>query len=669
MKKTYKSYKVPGSESEGYSSVKEAPNEKYLGYRPFDEASGTFGPYVFHTYSQIHKRATNLGAGIINLRLKHARDKSEENIQKILARKWPVCMYSINRVEWSLTDRALPTQSLYSVALYDTLGPQSSEYILNHSEASVIVCSLDKIHKLLMNIDKYPHVRIIISMDSLTDRQKSEESPAAFIPSPFNTKATQILREWAESKNVALYDIGQVEQIGSENPIPHHPPSPDDTYTILYTSGTTGNPKGVVTTHMNYAFSVATAFSGRGEFKNTPSFVSYSPLAHTSGRKYELFMMSRCGYTGFYSGDAKSIISDIRELNPTFMNGLPRILTRIYDEAMRSTVYSGGLKGKLAEIAVNTKISNLHKGLGYKHLVWDTLFFNSTKSIVGDKLEYIMFGTAPLEPHVLDFLRIALMAKMMNTYGMTESSAIGVGQTDDDYSVGNCGVPSDGFEVRLRDVPDMNYLVSDLPCPRGEILLRGPPVFKGYFKDEKNTKEALIGDGWLATGDIGRFDEDGSISIIDRKKALFKLSQGEYISPEKIETVITKNQLVSQAFVYGISTKNHLVAIIVPDEQVFVPWAQTVLLKSTQNVSSAQIKSMDLKQLAQNSDIKSKLLDSIRDTCRLSQLAGFEIIKSLYIEHIPFQVGANSLLTPTFKLKRFDAAKHYKAIIEEMYNE
>ncbi|OLY80138.1 Fatty acyl-CoA synthetase A [Smittium mucronatum] len=658
-----KSYCVPGSESPGFSTVRDAPNDKYLGYRPFDEASGTFGPYVFQTYSQIHKRATNLGAGIINLRLKHARDKSEENIQKILARKWPVCMYAINRLEWTLTDRALPTQSLYSVALYDTLGPQSSEYILNHSEASIVVCSFDKIHKLLLNIDNYPHVRVIISMDPLKNEQKSEESPAAFIPSPFNTRTANILLEWAQSKNIALYDIRQVEKIGFENPIPHHPPSPDDTYTMLYTSGTTGNPKGAVTTHMNYSAAATVVLTGRGKFKNKMSCVSFMPLAHTSGRNAENMITRNKGFIGYYCGDITKILEDNRALQPSMLTGVPRLLNRFYDLIASKTINDPGLLGIIARQGAKSKIENLLATGTYDHPVYDRLVFDTTKAIISKNLEYAPTGSAPIEAHVLNFLRISLKAKMIDLYGMTETSSVALGQNSTDLSVNSSGIPADGMEVRLRDVPDMEYLVTDLPCPRGEVLLRGPTIFKEYFKDEKKTRETFTPDGWLATGDIGRINSDGTVSIIDRKKSLFKLSQGEYVSPEKVEITITKNPFIMQAFVYGVSTKDYLVAIVVPDELMFIPWAQKILSKSSDGAES----NGTFQQLAQNETVRSTLLASIQETCRSSGLNGFEIVKSILIEHVPFDVENNMLITPTFKLKRFDAAKYYKLAIDKLY--
>ncbi|OMJ16830.1 Long chain acyl-CoA synthetase 7, peroxisomal [Smittium culicis] len=687
MPEPFKSYVVLGSASPGYSHILRNPLNKnsiirnidpdvntmyqiFENCKPFDPVTKTFGEYSFQTYSQIHKRAENLSSGIFSLRLEKAETLDEK--AAVEARNWPVCMYAINRLEWTLTDRALPMQSLYSVALYDTLGQESTEYILNHCEASVVVCSLDKIHKLLMNIDKYPYLKIIISMDPLSNRQTVSGVPV-FMPSPYNTGTADILRSWAKTKNVVLHDIHEVEEMGRACPIAHHPPGPEDTYTMLYTSGTTGNPKGAVNTHANYSAAAIAVMSGRGEYKKTISAVSFMPLAHTSGRNAENSITYKQGFIGYYSGDITRILEDNQKLQPTLFTGVPRLYNRFYDLIASKTINAEGLVGSASRYAASVKINNLLKNNEYDHFLFDKMFFNKTKAMISKNLEYAITGSAPIEAHVLNFLRISLKAKMMDFYGMTETSSVALGQNDTDLTVSNSGIPSDGMEVKLRDVPDMNYLVTNSPHPRGEVLIRGPTVFKGYFKDIEKTNETLIGDGWIATGDIGRFNSDGTISIIDRKKALFKLSQGEYVAPEKVENTITKNPLVMQAFVYGISTKDHVVSVVVPDELTFIPWATSLLLASNQkdpsnSLSPSQIRNLSLKQLTENEIVHSNLLKSIQETCRSSKLNGYEIVKAIHIEHAPFDVETNKLITPTFKLKRFDAAKYYKSTLDRLYN-
>ncbi|OMJ27855.1 Long chain acyl-CoA synthetase 7, peroxisomal [Smittium culicis] len=499
------------------------------------------------------------------------------------------------------------------------------------------------IDRLLMNIDKYPHLKIIISMDPLSNSQTVSGVPV-FMPSPYNTGSAEILRSWAKTKNVALHDIHEVEKIGSGCPIAHHPPGPEDTYTMLYTSGTTGNPKGAVNTHANYSAAAIAVMSGRGEYKKTISAVSFMPLAHTSGRNAENSITYKQGFIGYYSGDITRILEDNQKLQPTLFTGVPRLYNRFYDLIASKTINTDGLVGSASRYAASVKINNLLKNNEYDHFLFDRMFFNKTKAMISKNLEYAITGSAPIEAHVLNFLRISLKAKMMDFYGMTETSSVALGQNDTDLTVSNSGIPSDGMEFKLRDVPDMDYLVTNSPHPRGEVLIRGPTVFKGYFKDVEKTNETLIGDGWIATGDIGRINSDGTISIIDRKKALFKLSQGEYVAPEKVENTITKNPLIMQALVYGISTKDHVVSVVVPDELSFVPWATSLLLSNSQNDSSssltpAQIKNLSLKQLTKNKIVHSNLLKSIQETCRSSKLNGVKInnlLKNNEYDHFLF---------------------------------
>ncbi|OLY79044.1 Long-chain-fatty-acid-CoA ligase 5 [Smittium mucronatum] len=635
-------------------AVRNTPDSDYLGHRPYDPVSKTYLPYVFQTYSQISDRASNLAAGLIALRLSHSDPTSDTEKSAILDRKWAVAIYSLNRPEWAITDKALPTQSLYSVALYDTLGHDSMEYILNHSEASIVVCSLDKIHKLLSQIDRLPHLKIIVSMDPLSyDSEKS----SSFIPSPFNSRSTTILKEWAKSKNVGLYDFHEVEKVGADNHLTHHPPAPSDIYTILYTSGTTGVPKGAVTTHRNYA-SAAVVAAKRAVGDNTPnSMVSYLPLAHCYGRNSENSIILNSGSIGYYCGDITKILEDTRALQPTIFTGVPRLLTRFYDALSAKTINSSNpIVRSLAQLATSQKINNMHAGLGLEHFLWDRIFFNKTQAVISKNLKFISTGSAPIESNVLNFLRVSLKSIIRDGYGMTETSAIVLAQTMTDFTAGNSGIPFEGMEVRLRDVPEMNYLTSDSPCMRGELLVRGPTIFSCYYKDPVKTEEAFVDGNWLATGDIARINEDGTISIIDRKKSIFKLSQGEYVAPEKVENIITRNPFVLQCFVHGYSYKNYLVAIVVPDPDQFIPWASKIMNSS---------EPLPIAQLAKNKKVIDSLLAEITAISKESNLAGFEIVKKVYIEPASFE--SHGLLTPTLKLKRFDAAKHYKDIITSLY--
>ncbi|PVZ97118.1 hypothetical protein BB558_006936 [Smittium angustum] len=644
-----------------WSSVKQVPNSDFVGHRVYNSADGTYGPYVFQTYAQVAERVTNFGAGIIQMRLNNA--KSEEEESSINKRNWPVAIYSGNRPEWNITDKALSSQSLYSVALYDTLGESSMEYILNHSECTVVVCSLDKVPRLLGNVDNIPNLKAIISFDSIhTKTSVATGQLPPFVPSPFNTKATDVLKQWAASKSIGFYDILEIEALGKASGIPHHPPLPSDIYTLMYTSGTTGNPKGAVSTHKTYMAAARTASLGRLDTDSTPVMISYLPLAHCYGKNAENVIMLLQGSIGYFCGDISKILDDCRALQPTNFPGIPRLLARFYDVITAMTINAPGLKGVIYRKAVDEKLANLFAGKGSKHEFWDRLLFDRIRAILSSRLENMGSGSASIEPHVLNFLRVAFCIDIGEGYGLTESSGTGIRQTKGDITPGCIGVPAPGLQVRLRDVPEMKYFVTDSPCPRGELCLKGDIIFQGYFKEKEKTDEVMLGDGWFATGDIARINEDGSVSIIDRKKSIFKLSQGEYLAPERMENTFSKHPLVMQSFVHGYSTKNYPVCVVVPDPVTFVPWATKILSDLGEDTGNG-----NYEYLTKNEKINKAFLAELADHGRKSKMMGYEIVRAVHLEHVPFDVETNRLLTPTMKLKRFDAIAYYKDIVDQLY--
>ncbi|PWA01976.1 hypothetical protein BB558_001898 [Smittium angustum] len=644
-----------------WSSVKQVPERNFVGHRIYNSTNGTYGPFVFQTYAQVAERVTNFGAGIIQMRLNDVQSKEEKS--SIAKRNWGVAVYSANRPEWNITDKALSSQSLFSVALYDTLGESSMEYILNHSECTVVVCSLDKVHKILKNVDTMPNLKAIISLDSIhTNVPVATGQLPPFVPSPFNTKATDVLKQWAASKSIGFYDILEIEALGKASGIPHHPPLPDDIYTLMYTSGTTGNPKGAVSTHKNYMTAARSGAMGRFNPDSGPVMISYLPLAHCYGKSAENVNMLLQGTIGYFCGDISMILEDCRELQPTGFPGIPRILARFYDTITAMTVNAPGLKGMIYRKAVEEKLANLYAGKGSKHEFWDKILFDRVRALLSSRLEGMGSGSASIEPHVLNFLRVTFCVDMGEGYGLTETASNGLRQAKGDITPGCIGFPAPGMQVRLGDVPEMKYFVTDSPYPRGEIYLKGPAVFKGYFKEKEKTDEVLSSDGWFATGDIARINEDGSVSIIDRKKSIFKLSQGEYLAPERMENTFSKHPLVMQSFVHGYSTKNYPVCVVVPDPVTFVPWATKILSDLGEDTGNG-----NYEYLTKNEKINKAFLAELADHGRKSKMQGYEIVRAVHLEHVPFDVETNRLLTPTFKLKRFDAMNYYKDIIDQLY--
>jgi long-chain acyl-CoA synthetase len=254
-------------------------------------------------------------------------------------------------------------------------------------------------------------------------------------------------------------------------------------------------------------------------------------------------------------------------------------------------------------------------------------------------------------------------------YGQTEGAAAAtISHPYDVATVGHVGGPTPTVEIALYDVPEMKYISTDTnhfgkSCyGRGEICIRGPNVFVGYYKDIEKTKETIDEEGWLHSGDIGLWRVDGTLQIIDRKKNIFKLSQGEYVAPEKIENILLRSQFIAQAFVYGDSLKSRLVAIIIPDEDVAKQWFNNI---DEDNSSDNNI-TYDLKNICDNKTFQNIILQSIQQISKDAKLNGFETVFAIHLSHIPFSVE-NDLLTPTFKLKRQQARDMYQQEIDRMY--
>ncbi|KAJ6757187.1 LONG-CHAIN-FATTY-ACID--COA LIGASE [Salix koriyanagi] len=211
--------------------------------------------------------------------------------------------------------------------------------------------------------------------------------------------------------------------------------------------------------------------------------------------------------------------------------------------------------------------------------MWDRLVFNKIKEKLGGRVKFMGSGASPLSPDVMDFLRVCFGCQVLEGYGMTETSCVISSVDQGDNLSGHVGSPNPACEIKLVDVPEMNYTSEDQPHPRGEICVRGPSIFQGYYKAEVQMREVIDDDGWLHTGDIGLWLPAGRLKIIDRKKNIFKLAQGEYIAPEKVENVYTKCRFVSQCFIYGDSFNSSLVAVVAVEPDVLRDWAASEGIK------------------------------------------------------------------------------------------
>ncbi|KAJ2733607.1 medium-chain fatty acid-CoA ligase faa2 [Coemansia sp. BCRC 34962] len=618
------------------------PDAPFIGTRKFDAVTRAFGEYEWTSTKEVSKLIGDFGSGLDLVYKKYVpKDKNKE--QEALG------IYSINRAEWLLAEIAGFRSRRYSVALYDTLGSESVEFIMNHAEVSVIVCSIDKIPKLLKLKDRIPGLKAIISMDGFA---QNGVNPVSL---PFTANSMRILHEWAKSLDVVLLDVPQVLAMGAASPTTPRPPRPEDLCTICYTSGTTGEPKGVMCTHESYTY--AAMVSHHSIPVDRPVYLSFLPMAHCFERIVIYVGLLGGGSVGFYSGDVLNIISDAQALHPTVLAGVPRLFNRIYDRIAAATVQAPGLRGMIARAAIRQKLERLEAGQGFKHALWDRLVCSKIREVFGGRLELLISGSAPIDHEVLSFLRVALASTFVEGYASTECNATAIVTDPNENRAGHVGIPHLGVEVRLRDVPEMGYLSTDTPCPRGELLIRAKHVFKGYYKEPEKTKEAKEGE-WLITGDIAQFEEDGNVKIIDRRKNILKLSQGEYVAIEYLETVYSRCPLIQNIFVHGDSLQSKLVAVVVPEPETFLPWARRISGNSQATV----------RELCGNKQVVDELLTELRKLGRESKLQGFEIIYSLYCEAEPFDIEGNKLLTSTFKLKRSVAKEYYRKQIDDMYH-
>uniref|UniRef100_A0A8I5ZPS9 Long-chain-fatty-acid--CoA ligase n=1 Tax=Rattus norvegicus TaxID=10116 RepID=A0A8I5ZPS9_RAT len=503
-------------------------------------------------------------------------------------------VFAQNRPEWIIAELACYTYSMVVVPLYDTLGPGSIRYIINTADICTVI--VDKPHKAILLLE---HV----------ERKETPGLKLVILMEPFD----DALRERGKKCGVDIKSMQAIEDSGQENHRVPVPPRPDDLSIVCFTSGTTGNPKGAMLTHGN----VVADFSG---------------------------------FLKVTEGDIRLLSDDMKALRPTIFPVVPRLLNRMYDKIFHQADTS--LKRWLLEFAAKRKQAEVRSGIIRNNSIWDELFFNKIQASLGGHVRMIVTGAAPASPTVLGFLRAALGCQVYEGYGQTECTAGCTFTTPGDWTSGHVGAPLPCNHIKLVDAEELNYWTSK---GEGEICVKGPNVFKGYLKDEDRTKEALDSDGWLHTGDIGKWLPEGTLKIIDRKKHIFKLAQGEYVAPEKIENIYIRSEPVAQIYVHGDSLKAFLVGIVVPDPEVMPCWAQKKGIEG------------NYQELCKSKELKKAILDDMVMLGKESGLHSFEQVKAIYIHCDMFSVQ-NGLLTPTLKAKRPELREYFKKQIEELYS-
>jgi len=611
-------------------------------------AENKWGDFKFLTYAEAFGIGKNLGAGLTTLGL-----EAKSNVG----------IFAPNRVEWVVAQIGCYSQSMAVVSLYATLGNDAVEYITNHAELQTIFTSKANLPTLLAVLDKVSHTS--------TDGKLKN-----IVVFPENgVKASEEDIKTCGAGGVTLHDYDAIIAAGEEAKAEVVAPSPDDFAFIMYTSGTTGNPKGVLLSHRNVMATLSVSET-RIKLAENARHLSYLPLAHIFETIVQFSLYKKGGACGFFTGSIKNLTSDLQALEPTVFAGVPRVFDKIYKKVMAGVEDAPCLKSWYFHRAY-AGISEAVRNGGVRDDTYDTKVFIPLRAKLGlGKCTIILTGAAPCPPYLMEFLKVAIGAAVCQGYGLTETAAAAAIMYPDDTTTGQNGPPVPCNEIKLVDVPEMEYLNTDKPYSRGEIWIRGDNIFVGYYKNPEATAECLTDDGWFKTGDIGRWNPNGTLSIIDRKKNIFKLSQGEYIAAEKIEAVYSKSSIVGQIFVYGNSFKSFVLAVVVPDALQVLAFMKEHKFWTAEGEAENKVASPEF--LAEYAKVfkanEAAINKHVHAQLKLQEkaLKGFEKVRGIVVEGrldamLAGFTEANACTTPTFKLRRPFLLRRYVVELKALY--
>lgn len=573
----------------------------------------TSGQWQTISYSEVLKHVKYITYGLWNLGLKRGDH---------------ISLLSENRFEWPMADYAITCVGMVTTTVYPTLVPHQIYYIVEHSESKAIfVSSSEQAKKIIEIKEQLPNLQAMIVFDGRS------ELPA---------------EKWIIGLDELETAGMQFEQIATchfEDEAGKT--QPEDLLTLIYTSGTTGEPKGVMLTHGNLVSNIYNTLEVF-DLSDKDRFLSFLPLSHSLERMAGNFLSFTIGASVAYAENIDKVAENLKEVQPTVVISVPRLFEKMFNKVLDGINHGSSVKKSIFKWAVNvgSKVSSKFRQnglepsgfLGIKYRIAARLVFSKLKEAVGGHIRFFISGGAPLAKEIGEFFDAAGLA-ILEGFGLTETSPVTNVNPLTHYKFGTVGPVLKDVSVKLNEI--------------GEILVKGPNVMKGYFKNDEATQEAIDNDGWFHTGDIGEIDTDGYLKITDRMKNIIVTSGGKNIAPGPLEQKFTQSPLIEQVVVIG-DRRNFLTALIVPNKG-----------KLEQLAAEKQIAYNSLNELVNHFEIINHYDEEIKSI--QSDFARYEQIKKFTLLPDEFTIESGDL-TPSLKIKRKLVEERYTDTISKMYH-
>ena len=519
---------------------------------------------------------------------------------------------STNRVEWCFFDQAALQIGAVTVPIYPSISSEDCVYNLENSGSKICIVSDEKLFDKINTIkSQLPELKDIFTFDDVKDA----------------TNWKELLESGKETDN--QQEVETIKDSISE----------DDLVSIIYTSGTTGKPKGVMLTHKNIVSDVL-GCEDRIPYKDSKNKgLSFLPLCHVYERMI-IYLFTTNGISIYFAESNEKLSENLKEIKPQYMTVVPRMVEKVYDAIYKRGTEAGGLKSKIflwsIKVAEKYKIGD-SKSLA--HIIADKLVFSKWREGLGGNIITLVSGSAALSKR-LNTMFHAAGIPILEGYGLTETSPVIAVNSFEHIKIGSVGRPIKNIDVKIQE--------------DGEITVKGPTVTQGYYKDEKQTKEAFTEDGYFKTGDIGILDKDNFLFITDRKKEMFKTSGGKYVAPQVIENLAKASQFIEQIMVVGDGEKMPT-ALVQPDFEFAKSWAS----KNNINIGVSPTEIANSKEL--KAEIEKEISKINVHLGKWEQVKKIELTPVIWTED-------NGLLTPTLKLKRKAIKEHFIKLYEKLYD-